>query len=222
MASRTTMLPCELHGVLQIIVNEYKDNKGEDDIKVVALKDRILESCTTHGYCKLREMHVKTMGIHPANRNRTGVHCIRAQTRLAVIKKSGFSWPAIKENLVGIEDNPATSAIERFTLKQCASRPEYAQYVAGEVKGGTLGAGHATHGFAQLHDRRPCTIPSISTGGYMDQEKCFRDEGIKNATLRGMRYKMLRWEVEHDFPVIPEIIQSALNIVQQVSEGEVY
>ena len=108
---------------------------------------------------------------------------------------------------------------EEFTLQTCAVSEEFAVYVKGEIKIGTLGASHATHGFAQLHDERPCALTEISEHGVMSKAKCFTDPGIENAVTNGMEYFVFRWEVEHDFPEIPDIVQSALNTVSQVCEG---
>ena len=126
---------------------------------------------------------------------------------------------AIKENLIAMEDNPATKHIEKFTLDTCARSPKYAEYRPGEVRVGSLGAGHANHGFAMLHDKRQCDIEAISENGYLSHDKCFKDAGIRNATLNGMTWKVLRWEVEAAFPSIPRIVQAALNTVTQIAEG---
>jgi len=211
-------LPVALDAELASICVKWSDGSGKNS-QVVAYKDAIILAAETHGYCFTREMHVKSMGIHPANRGNTGVHAGRAQTRVDTIFMAGYSDAAIRDNLIGIEDNPMTKHIEKFTLEQCATSPAYACYKEGEVRGGTLGAGHATHGFAQLHDERPCDIPRISKDGKMSQVTVFEDPGIKKAVTCGLRFKMLRWEIEAAHPQIPEIIQAALNTVTQIAEG---
>ena len=87
------------------------------------------------------------------------------------------------------------------------------------MKAGTLGAGHATHGFAQAHDERPCDIKLISENGKMSKRKLFVHAGIKQAVTIGMRYKIIKWEIDFLYPEVAVIIQSALNLVQQAAEG---
>ena len=85
-----------------------------------------------------------------------------------------------------MQENPITKHIEAFTLKQCAKSPKYARYEANTVVAGTLGAGHATHGFAQIIDEVPCDLPKISVHGRMSKELCYHDPGIKSACEDGL------------------------------------
>ena len=199
-------------------MKKWSDGSDKNS-QVVFYKDVIMAACEKHGYLHEREMHVKSMGIHPSNRGKTGVHAGRAHTRVDCIFRAGYSEADIRENLVGIEDHPSKQHIQKFTLAQCSTLDAYANYKEGEVKGGTLGAGHATHGFAQVFDQRPCAIASISEDGVMSQRILFTDPGIKKSVMVGSKYKMLRWEIEDAFHQVPEIVQAALNTVIQIAEG---
>ena len=101
-----------------------------------------------------------------------------------------------------------------------ASSEKFAKLQFHEIKAGTLGAGHATHGFAMLHDEVPCDIPEISEFGRMSKRVCFQDKGIQDIVENGIEFDVIDYRVERAFQTIPHIIQSALNVVQQVSEGE--
>ena len=215
--SDTSNLPEPLSLILKGISDKY-DNGQKDDSQVVAYKDTIIDECEKYGYCSEQLIHVKRVGIHPSNRDKAGIHVIRAQTRVQKILLAGFSWRAIKENLVAAEDHPTKKHVEKFTLETCAKSAKYADYKAGEIRAGSLGAGHANHGFAMLHDKRPCDIESISENGRLSHDKCFKDVGMMNATTNGMMWKVLRWEVEAAFPSIPRIVQAALNMVTQIAE----
>ena len=216
-------LPTELHNALQYIVDQYNaTGEGEENSRLVYWKDVAMELCEKHGYMTEDELHCKQMGIFKGNRDGEGVVPTRANKRLSIIVRVGYSQAAIRDNLVGIYDNPFTKEIEAHTLVQCALDESFAQYKEGEIKGGTLGAGHATHGFAQLHDERPCSIENISEHGKMSKSKCYKDPGVKRATEIGNRYKMFRWEIGAVFPAIPTLVQSALNTVTQTAEGRVF
>ena len=205
---------------LQAKLSEIRDMHLASDAKIALLKDLMIKECLDYKYAYYMRMHPKMMGVHPTNRGGEGLTWHRAHSRLELIHKAGFSLPAIKENAVGIEDHPIDRHIEKFTLENCALSEHYARYEAGQIKGGTLGAGHANHGFACLHDRVPCTVESISEGGYMSQEKCFVDEGIRKSTTQGLEFLMFRWEIEAHFPELMDMVQSALNATSQAAEGE--
>jgi hypothetical protein len=210
-------LPAALKAELSAIIAKYKE---EDNTQVVTCKDLIMDACRKHNQTYKIVCTVHQLGIHPLQRDGEGVHCGRAQTRVAMIKSIGFSWAAISPNLICMEDNPHTKAIEKMTLKQCASNPKYARYREGTIVGGSLGAGHAIHGAAQLVDEVPCDISSISENGKMSKAKCFKDKGLKAFCEDGLAVEMIKWQVEDAFKEVPKIIQSALNTVTQVAEGE--
>ena len=216
----STTLPQGLVDILEPIVVKWKD--GSDvNTQVVQYKDNILDGCAKFGFMDVRLMHVKWMGVHPSNRDGELLSATRANTRVHKLWKGGCSMKTLENNLVAIEDNPLTKVIEQTTLDMCNRSPMFARYRPGEIKAGTLGAGHVTHGFAQVHDERPCDIEEISENGCMSKQKLFKDPIIKQAVSTGMNYMVLRWEVEAAFPDVPRIIQSALNTVQQVAEGSI-
>ena len=217
-SSSSTLLPQPLHTIIGDVVEQYNQG-GAEMSKVVKFKDVILDACEKYGFLYEQEMHVKQMGCHPSNRDKEGIHPKRSQSRVSTIFDIGFSWRAIKENLVGVEDHPLKRHIAKNTMNVISRSVEYAQYVENEIKGGTLGAGHATHGFAQVFDERPCTIDNVSENGKMSKRKCYKDEGIKNACEKGLRFRMVKWEVEEVFPQACVIIQAALNTITQMAEG---
>jgi hypothetical protein len=219
MAAAQSELPLELYNELKAIVEMY-EGEAEGSDNVVTLKDDIIRACKQHKCCRAATLHVKQIGPHPSNRDGEGLAAERAQTRLKVIKKGGCSLATLRPNCVAIEDNPTTRSVAKFTMEVCSMSEQFARYSLDEVKAGTLGAGHATHGFAQLHDEVPCTIPEISEDGKMSKKKCYSDKHIKACVENGIEYDLIDWRVERAFPIIPHIIQSALNVVQQVSEGE--
>ena len=53
----------------------------------------------------------------------------------------------------------------------------------------------------------------------MSKAKCFKDPVIKDLVENGIEFDVIDYRVERAFKDIPHIIQSALNVVQQVSEG---
>ena len=165
-------------------------------------------------------MHVKSIVPHPSNRDGEGLVADRAQSRVKVIKKGGMSLKTIRPNCVGIEDHPVLRHIAKFGMDLTSMSEKFAKYEEAKIRGGTLGAGHATHGFAQVHDEVPCDIPEISENGRMSRLKCFEDPNIKHTVEVGLEFDMLDYRIEVAFPIIPHIIQSAFNVVQQVSEDE--
>ena len=131
-------LPAALHAALKPLEEKYKASL-EDDEQIVMIKDQVIEECMKHKYAYEMVMHPKWMVGHPKNRGGEGLVWHRAHTRLSIIKKSGFSLPAIVNNSVGVEDHPVTKHIAKSMIEQCAVSDRYAKYKMEEIKGGTLG-----------------------------------------------------------------------------------
>ena len=204
---------------IEAIIDDYRGDDG--DAKLVQTKDQILESCFRHGYAYDQKLNVKEVGAMPTNRDREGISYLRAHSRVSVIKSSGFSKAALQNNAIGAEDHPAKREYAKYTAKLNSINPGFAKYKEFQIKIGTLGASHATHGCACIMDEVPCSIENISVNGFMNKEKCWaKDPAFRAACIDGIDYKVIKWVVMESFPIIAKIIQRALNTVMQVGEGE--
>ena len=190
------------------------------DATIVACKDQILEICEAYGMLYEQVFHCKAVGIHPKNRDSEGFVLNRAHGRGKKIKNQGFSKSVIANDAIAVEDHPIHKHVEAYTLQQCKANPDMAQYREGCVKIGPLGATHANQWIACVHDETPCDIPGISEGGRMSRAMCCKARGIAEAVDVGITWKVLRWPVEEAFPMIPSVIQRALNATSQMGEGE--
>lgn len=208
--------PC--YAELQSIVETYET---VGDAKIVQIKDRIWDSCVRGGMGYEKVMHVKECGACPTNRGGEGLSWYRAHSRASKIKISGFSLPAIVDNAFGMEDHPIDRIFAKYTAQLSNTDPHYARYDEMQVKIGCLGASHATHGFACVYDEVPCDIESLSTNGTIDKTVVYKnDEALRNACEHGLPFKIIRWQVATEFPVVLKIVQRALNTVMQIGEGE--
>jgi hypothetical protein len=98
---------------------------------------------------------------------------------------------------------------------------KYAVYNVEQVRVGSLGATHFTHGMACAYDEVPCDIENISKDGRMNRNKIFDGDDIfKNTILTGVEYKIMKWVIHAALPQLTNIIMSALNTTTQISEGE--
>ena len=218
--AKKDILPLALFEALEIVCHIFSGSDESRNEQIVKMKDDVIVAAKKHKFCKEVKYNVKQIGPHPCNREGEGLSDVRAQSRVIVIKSGGFSAPTIRPNCICMQENPITKHIEAFTLKQCAKSPKYARYEANMVMAGTLGAGHATHGFAQISDEVPCDLPKISVNGRMSKELCYQDPGIKSACEDGLWFDELDNRIEVVFPMIPWIVSAALNTVTQVAMGE--
>jgi hypothetical protein len=209
----STML-ADVKAKFKKVVQDFENEK----IGIVAAKDSLLTIALDNNLAYKLKLPARFVGVHPSNRNGEGLEPNRVHTRGGLIVQSGWSWSAINDNSICIEDSP-NKAIAKFTIGLTKMSPKFASYDEKEVKAGSLGAGHANHWLACLAQQVPCEVANISEHGKMSPSKCCKDIGVKEAMEHGLNWLVIRWEVEADCPTIPFIIQGALNAQASTHEG---
>ena len=205
---------------LQDVITKFQ--KGDTAIGNVETKDAILDILLKHKYAEQRVLHCKQVGAWPGNRGGEGLLWRRAHSRLMIIKTSGFSERAIAHNAVAGEDNPYTREYAKFTVKLTGSHPQYAKYREEELVAGAWGATHAMHAFACVLDGVPTDLQSISKNGRIHRETVLENDvsgNFAHALDVGVNFVLVRWVVHAALPLVQDIVGSALNTVQQTSEG---
>ena len=120
------------------------------------------------------------------------------------------------------EDNPYTREYAKFTVKLTSSHPQYAKYREDELVAGAWGATHAMHAFACVLDGVPTGLDSIARNGRVHRGAVLENDvggKLANAIDVGVKFLVVRWLVHAALPAVQDIIGSALNTVQQTSEG---
>ena len=87
---------------LKLICDTFE--ASSEDSKNVKAKDKIIATAKAHDYAKVVHMNCKEVGGAPFNRGGEGLLWSRSHSRVKVIQKSGFSMPAIAENLVSVQE----------------------------------------------------------------------------------------------------------------------
>ena len=203
---------------LRVISDCYTEQSGA---QIVAMKDNIIRITLRDAYAYLQVVHVKQVGATPFNRGGEGLLVARAHSRVRVIKQSGCSFAAIRDNAVLVEDDPLTKEFGLYTENLCKTDPRYARMRASEIRFANLGATHAFHGFACAHDEVECLIPDISENGKMSKTKIFSGDALLQEYVEvGVPSVVIKYVVHATLPKISEIVMRALNTVMQVGEGQ--
>ena len=214
------LLPEPLFKTLEVICLAYMSSDDTRNEQIVAMKDDIIDAAKTHNFCREVKYTPKQVGPHPCNREGEGLSDLRAQSRVMVMQAGGLSKATLRPNSISMQENPFSKHIEDFTLKLCAKSSRYARFEKNMILAGTLGAGHAMHGLAQVLDEVPCDLPKISMNGRMSKMLCYQDRNLKSACEDGVMFDELDYRIEIVFPAIPVIVSAALNTVSQGAQGE--
>ena len=189
-------------------------------VRTVYLMIDILRASNT-GY----EMQIKPlmMGVHPANRGGKKMAGVKMHRKGAKITKLGFSFklcPPTKA--ICFEDSPETKAIETATIELTSSSELFATYEKGCVKAGSVGCGHLNQFLAAVLQGVPTPEKSLTDGSSDRISRRMIEEGnedVKVALNLGLTWFVVPWEIEKEFPRLPDIFQRALNVEHHVGEG---
>ena len=199
------------------LIAEYTTGSAVD-AHVVSSKDRILQLLDDAGKVYTLQSQSQFVGIHPSNRDNEGISWKRVETRGAQIHSLGFSWSACKNDCVAFEDDPATLAIARHTMRVTAMSNRFATYDEAAIKYGSVGAGHLNHLLLSVNQGIACDDHRISENGKYSKAKLCAS-GFKEALDKGLYWKVIRFDVEKRFPQMPMLMQAALNAVGQIQDG---
>ena len=205
---------------IQSIIDKTKIS--ERNAKVVKAKDDILDALGKNDGSYETEVPPHNMGVHPANRDSERITADGVARRGSKVVSSGGSMRVVHANEpTAFEDNPETKHIEKSQLDMCAQSPKFARYNAGQVKAGSVSVSHFNHFLAAAIDGVDCDIDNISDNGKMSRAKIFSDEVISGLAQRGIRFRVIKWDIEVLFPALPDLLQAAFNVPGQVMEGAI-
>jgi len=210
-------LPKEALAEIDGLISEYIKGSAVT-ARIVSSKDRIVELLEKHGKIYNLQAQSKFVGIHPSNRDNEGISWKRVETRGAKINALGFSWESCKNDCIAFEDDPVTQAIADHTLQVTSMSNRFAKYDKSDIKYGSVGAGHLNHLLISACQGVECDDPNISENGKYSKPKLI-ESGFQEALDKGLRWKIIRFDVEKRFPKLPVLIQAALNAVGQIQDG---
>jgi len=204
---------------IQTIIDNTKIH--ERSAKVVASKDIIIDLLEKHGGSFEMELQPHEVAVHPMNRDTEKITADGVARRGAKVVAVGGSVKVVQANEpTAFEENPETKHIEKSQMDLCAQSPKFARYKTGQIKAGSVSVSHFNHFLASALDGVDCDIDSISDGGKMSQAKIFCDETVSRLAHRGIRWRLIKWDIEVLFPSLPDLLQAAFNVPGQVQEGD--
>ena len=118
----------------------------------------------------------------------------------------GWSWQQTS-HAICCEVPPGSREVEIFNAKLCkdVGLPEVEPH---SVKFGSLSCGHTNMGLRAIAASAPSDCPLLSVGGKLSLDRLRgRDPEFALAVERGLKWKVLRWEIREQFPKALDVIQ---------------
>ena len=193
--------------------------QGTDVSKQVFIRDEAAKHLSK--FMLNMRLHPKEVGLHPRNRDRTGITPRGVWSRGGKIIASGFSFEAMGK-LYAFEDHPTKRHIAKHTVEKTKS-DQFGNFDIMEVRVGSANWTHSNMFTRMVECRSECTDPNIPCiDGHIDSAKILQDP--RNIRLSeyidtGVIWYVFPYWVEEAYEWMPNLFQSAGNQVEQVQEG---
>ena len=184
------------------------------DAQLVYLVDEIIKHLFNLQSAYVKSFHPKQVGIHSANRDGMGVVEESVHGILVDIHEDGFVWSAV-EAACCFEDQPS-HVHGQFTADICNSEPSLATFDVNDIKVVSVACTHTNQALAAATDGVPTEHESIAFEGRISRAKLSeKNENMKTALTDGLKWVVIKADIDIRYPRLAEIIQRAKNKVGQ-------
>ena len=216
----TAAATAELEDILAI---DFENERADELPQLVGKKDRVLQ-LLKEGDCSYEEeIYPKFVGVDPSNRNEELMTADGVHGRGVKIVKAGWSFAACQGEAVGMEDDPVLKMVAKHTCKMSSLSPSLARMVFEEIRVGSLGAGHTNQWLCCVIDGVKLVVPcaEITEKGCIAKDKIFaKDKPHEKACTIGIRWTVIRHPCRGRFPRLASFLQSALNVKNHITQGD--
>jgi hypothetical protein len=168
----------------------------------------------------------KQMGVHPKNRSGKKMVPNTMQKKGIKITNVGFAQALCGiDRAIGFEVNPMSKHIEEHTIATTSASPMFAKYEKGLVVGGSVGCGHLNQWLAAVGDSAESSYSDVCDRGEtkLSAHLVAKDNvEYELAIEKGIVWFLIKWEIERDYPELPNVIQRGLNVEHHVGEGPLH
>ena len=200
---------------IESLIEEVHRNRGKLVATVNCIDQKLLEA----GLAYKMQLCPEFVGVHPSNRNGYGLHDCSVQDLGAQICANGFSWAATA-HACAMEDS--AGVIATFSCKLAGASELLPEYIASNIKVGSLSCSHTNAFLLSAKQEVPSTIASISENGRISMAKVCRDDSaMREAIDKGLNWLIYKKEVGKMYPTWATMVQEARNKHLAQEENEV-
>ena len=159
------------------------------------------------------------MGTSTYNRDGYGLSPITVHNVGKKIAQLGFCWEACSHAICIEDDRKSTIAI--FSEMLSKRNPGLAPMLKSLIKYGSLSCSHTTHFCAAAVAGVPSTDPYLSVDGRLSQSLIGgRCANFSEAMTKGLKWLVLKSEVQEMYPDFCPLVQYAMNAIGAVNSQE--
>jgi hypothetical protein len=200
-----------------------KSTKLDAGDKLVQLMYFMIDLIKKSGQRVEMKIPPKQVGIHPSNRSGKKMVGAVMQKKGNKISNVGFTLKLCgPDRAIAFEVSPTSNAIEQHTLTTTKSSPLFAKYEPDTIRAGSTGCGHLNQFLAAVNDGATTSYAHLSLpdDGRLSKSIITKDNAeFEDAVVNGITWFVIKFQIEESYPLLPNIIQRALNVEHHVGEG---
>ena len=187
---------------------------------IVGIVDKVLASLLANGLAIHIVLPPASVGVHPKNRYGAGLIVSNVHKLGASFKTLGFSMSQTSD-AVCVEDGD-DGEIAAFTTKLQASSPYLGKSAQHEIIAGAIACTHTNQFLLAARQTVKTNVPRLANSdGNIDYGAIVaKDSVFKTAAEVGIKWIMINRKAVVLYPILPELIQKARQVVGQVQNRE--
>ena len=195
--------------------------KAKGGEKLVSMIDKILALLKKSGLAWSQKLLPHQVGCHPRNRDGLGISTSEVHGLITDIVQVGFSPDEVR--CICFETDPSKTEVVDFNRrlhresagKLASLNTELIRYAS--VSGSHLNAGLNCWIHGVMHDNPACTGPDgkLSLAKLSEMDKAYHA-----ACTEGLPWLVVSSQVDHEFPELPHLLQSSMNVASHLSRSE--
>ena len=195
-------------------------NCMDNNPAIVGIVDKVLALLLDNGLAITIVLPPAAVGVHPKNRYGAGLIVSNVHKLGASFKTLGFSMSETS-NAVCVEDGE-DGAIAAFTTALQASSPYLGKSAPHEIIAGAIACTHTNQFLLAARQTVKTNYPHLANSeGDIDYGAIIaKDPVFKTAAEDGIKWVMIKRRAVIQYPILPELIQKARQVVGQVQNRE--
>ncbi len=204
----------------------YKDaTECTDTNQLVSMVFDMIDVLIEDGLAYIEHMHPSHMGISPGNRGGKKMLGQTMQKKGFKIKGAGFTFKLCgPDKAVAFENDPDTNNCEKHTLWVTDSEL-FGDYRIGSVRAGSAGCSHLNQWlFAALSGAKSIYPDMCDKNSDRFSHHILADSNkqLALALSKGLKWTLIKFQAERLYPLLPQLVQRALNVEHHIGEGDRY
>ena len=203
----------------------------ENDKNIVQHVDVMIKLLSDHVEAVVKFVHPKSVAVHNDNRGGGRMQSTKVYKKGSKILDVGVSLSKCDPTrAVAFSINPHKPESLKKFIEYTNNDKHMATFDPSAIEAMSVGCGHWNQFLCAIIDE--CEVPAEfakndalvgkSGGTKLDKDHILKQDGKDLGGLinNGLRWTVIRWSVEVEFPKLPFIIQKALNVEHNVGEGQ--